>query len=187
MLPIAKAIGFTLCHSTAATRPVASVRYHDAGVFKDPLRPHQWLRHQEASPSTVGPLGYDCSYHKPISLRILPSRERRLQRQPNVEASVPAPKASPARWGLKVAVLHLNAARWPINSSYNLAVRFQSTQGRTTPRALPAHRRLNRYPSAKSDGLHEVFMTFRHKHTARAFSHNNDDNNPAIRARWRWP
>ncbi len=29
-------------------------------------------------------------------------------------------------------------------------------------------------------------MTFRYNHTAYAFA-NNNDNNPAIRARWRWP
>ena len=29
-------------------------------------------------------------------------------------------------------------------------------------------------------------MTFQYKHAAYAFA-NNDDNNPAIRARWRWP
>ena len=29
-------------------------------------------------------------------------------------------------------------------------------------------------------------MTFQQQHPVRAFSHNNNDNNPAIRARWRW-
>ena len=194
MLPIAKAIGITLCRSTAATRPVASVvgitrRRSIQGpittapvAWHRPRRPDDWPARIRCQSTT-----YSCvSYRRGTHWQRL--RQQTLKHRL-------APKASPAR-GLKVVCLpeqnitiglHAGQLILPIiwqPGNRRFSIDSETNNASCVARPLPIESLS--FPRLKPTVSREVFMTFRHKHTAYAFA-NNNDNNPAIRARWRWP
>ena len=143
-----KRVSFTLSRSTAATRHGASGRSIRGPITTAPAAWHQDRSHLDW-PARIRCLStaYSCvSYHARTRWRKLLLRGEKQ----------PAPKVSEA-WGLKVVCspadnlkIGLNTVQLirPMAGRRKIHHWVQPAQGQPTPRALPAHRRLNRYSSA---------------------------------------
>ena len=150
MPPTAEATGFTLPSSTATTQHVASWGSIQGPITTAPAAWHR-PRGQVCWPARIRCHSTTCSC---VSYRAGTRWRKVLPRGEDQ----PAPKASPAR-GLKVVCSPANIPckiwhpvklillRQGSRAIRNFYRRFEPAQRHTTPRALPARRRFNPYPS----------------------------------------